>query len=234
MLDASLPWSRNDLAAAVPASACCSACSAPTGLFVALLGLIPLATAVDADRRATPGKPRRDSAPSCRRRASRDSYRDVGLPMLLGGGAVRPVALLLELLGGLRHARRPPQRRRHQRRPADRPGRRPARRRQRLLVPATTCASTGPATGSSRCRPTIAERARPSSDEPRRPSSSTSGTRRSASCPTSRTPTTTPPSARSSRRCKDLVEQFREFGPQFHVEVLDVEEEGYERQAGPR
>jgi hypothetical protein len=28
-------------------------------------------------------------------------------------------------------------------------------------------------------------------------------------------------------KVKDLVEQFREFGPQFHVVVLDVEEEGY-------
>jgi hypothetical protein len=28
-------------------------------------------------------------------------------------------------------------------------------------------------------------------------------------------------------KVKDLVEQFREFGPRFHVEVLDVEEEGY-------
>ncbi len=28
-------------------------------------------------------------------------------------------------------------------------------------------------------------------------------------------------------KVKDLVEQFREFGPQFHVEVLDVKEEGF-------
>jgi hypothetical protein len=30
-------------------------------------------------------------------------------------------------------------------------------------------------------------------------------------------------------KVKDLVEQFREFGPQFRVEVLDVEEEGFDR-----
>lgn len=31
-------------------------------------------------------------------------------------------------------------------------------------------------------------------------------------------------------KVKDLVDQFREFGPRFNVVVLDVEEEGYERQ----
>ena len=32
-------------------------------------------------------------------------------------------------------------------------------------------------------------------------------------------------------KVQDVIDQFREFGPQFKVSVLDVEEEGYNQQA---
>jgi hypothetical protein len=73
-----------------------------TGLFVALLGLIPLATAINVRSRSAWDDAVRDFVAQLPHPTFSQPYRDVGLAMVLGGGAVFVVTLLLLALAGLR------------------------------------------------------------------------------------------------------------------------------------
>src|SRR4051794_770683 len=73
-----------------------------TGLFVALLGLIPLATAFDLSSASAWDSAVREFVQELPHPTFSDQYRDVGLSMLLGGAAVFLFCLLVLAIAGVR------------------------------------------------------------------------------------------------------------------------------------
>src|SRR5437762_7472802 len=73
-----------------------------TALFVALLGLIPVATAIDVTSAGAWESALRDYWSELPWPRFVHGYRDVGLTMLFAGGAVFVITLFLQMLTGLR------------------------------------------------------------------------------------------------------------------------------------
>jgi hypothetical protein len=197
-----------------------------TGLFVALLGLIPLGISFDLSSAGAWESALRDYVAELPLIRFENTYLDVGLTMLLAGGVVFAFTLLLLTVGGLRTIA----------------GRRNAAATNAVLQSALAVALlvgvnvfafrhyqrydwtrnqqfTLPADVAGELR------------KLRGPTDIVVYQRHKTFGQLSEKPDAYDYAAERKvvEKVQDLVEQFREFGPQFRVQVLDVEEEGYEQ-----